>query len=515
MSDTARFESTSAPLQGDKPPRLARLAHSLRFKSTLAISIMLVLILGGNAIVRYFNHRDLDMQEAQNLVAQANSIVEATLWHAMLTDDLTEVTSIVENVGRQQDVRGVYLLDASGQIRFSRQDGDIDKIRAGTRSGLAPSAVSVSKSEIYAAGGEQVLRYTNRIENQPACYGCHTAEQSVLGYLVTDLALTEMNRQVASDLQMSIVSGIVTILFTIIAVNLVLGSFVLGKLEKFAPILRRFGQGDLSQRLPVRGQDEIEELATAFNHTAESLQSRERENTRLYEELVEKEAARANLLHKVIAAQEEERKRIARELHDDFSQSLTALSVTVQSAVETVPASMPSLQDRLRSMQELTTTTLGEAGRWIQDLRPRVLDELGLVPAIRWYTETRLESFGIRVRLTADLKERLPSEVEITLFRVIQEAISNIARHAQARNVQIRLDLYDRVVVAHIEDDGIGFVPAKFLHATDGLTGMGLLDMRERVALMGGSLTIDSTPGRGTRIRAEVPWKEMVQPFAS
>lgn len=521
MFDSPRPAST--PGDREQPSRLERILHSLRFKSTLAITITLVLIFSGYTALRFESHRELDLQEAQNQVAQANNLIQATLHHAMLTDDLTDLTSIIDNVGQQRGVSGIYLLDSDGRIRFSHP-GQVPNSQDESKNN---PAISIDRTSVPASSsngtlltlrdGDQVLRSTNLIANQASCYACHDSRQAVLGYLVTDLALTETNRQLALDLQGNIFTGLVTILIIVVAINFLLGRSVLGKLEQFAPILQHFGQGDLSQRLPLQGNDEIGQLAAAFNRTAESLQARERENARLYQQLVEKEAARTGLLHKVIVAQEDERKRLARELHDDFSQALTALSVTVQSAVETVPSSLPALQHRLQSMQELTTNTLGEASRWIQDLRPRVLDELGLVPAIRSYAETRLEPSGGQVQIQAhDFKEPLPPEIEITLFRVIQEALSNIARHAHARNILIRLDLYESgIVVAHVEDDGIGFVPAKFLHATDGLKGMGLLDMRERVALLGGTLTIDSTPGRGTRIRAEVPWKEMVRPSAS
>jgi two-component system sensor histidine kinase UhpB len=210
--------------------------------------------------------------------------------------------------------------------------------------------------------------------------------------------------------------------------------------------------------------------------------------------------------------QEEEQKRIARELHDDFAQSLTALSVTLQSAVQTIPPEMQTVHRQLARVQALTMETMGETSRWIQDLRPRLLDDLGLEPAIRWYAESRLaDSTTVQVEANG-LKERLSPELEITLFRVVQESISNIARHARAHAVQIRIDLYETGhVVARIEDDGVGFLPSKYLHPNDGLRGMGLLGMRERVALLGGTLMIDSTPGRGTRIRAEVPWKKTPQ----
>jgi signal transduction histidine kinase len=292
--------------------------------------------------------------------------------------------------------------------------------------------------------------------------------------------------------------------------NVLVSRFVLDKLEQFIPVLQRYGQGNLSLRLTAHGADEIGQLAAQFNHMADGLETRARENARLYRELEDKEAARTFLLHKAIVAQEEERKHLARELHDDFAQSLTALSITVESALRTLPNDMTAVHERLGRVQELTQETLAETSRWIQELRPHVLDDLGLAPALRSFAEGRFEGSGTRVQVEAcNLPEHLPPDVEITLFRILQEGLSNAARYASASHVYVRVEQFaSGMLVAHIEDDGVGFLPGKYLNPHDDLRGMGLLGMRERTALLGGTLTIDSTPGRGTRLRAEIPWTQ-------
>ncbi len=231
------------------------------------------------------------------------------------------------------------------------------------------------------------------------------------------------------------------------------------------------------------------------------------ENARLYAALAEKEQMRAQLLEQVIEAQEEERKRIARELHDDFAQTLTALTINLQSTMQNLPDGLNGTRQHLAETQALTSQTLQEINHWILELRPTVLDDLGLVPAIRWYAESRLEPEHAQVEVeTVGLKNRLPTGIETALFRIVQEAVSNIAKHARARRVTIRLSTDGAHITLTVRDDGTGFQTREGFVLKDGMRGIGLLGMRERTALLGGSLRIDSEIGGGTRVEVEIPW---------
>lgn len=228
------------------------------------------------------------------------------------------------------------------------------------------------------------------------------------------------------------------------------------------------------------------------------------ENAQLYAEVQHKEQMRGELFKKVIAAQEEERKRIARELHDEISQSLTVLLYAAEEGLEMKrPA---EVKQRLASMFELTRHTLESIHKLIFDLRPSMLDHLGLVPALRWFAGTRLDSDEVRVSVNAQPENlRLPSEVETALYRVIQEAITNISRHAAARNVSITMRAEENAAVVLVEDDGIGFDPSELSISPDSTRGLGLMSMQERVELLGGQMEIDSSPGRGTQIYISLP----------
>jgi len=231
------------------------------------------------------------------------------------------------------------------------------------------------------------------------------------------------------------------------------------------------------------------------------------ENARLYTEVQRKEHLRGELLRKVISAQEEERKRIARELHDDTSQALTALLYAAEEAMD-VQQNAAETSALLQAMRKLAQRTLDGVHKLIFDLRPTMLDHLGLVPAIRWFAQSRLEPAGVRVAFDeGSLPRRLPAETETALFRVVQEAITNIGRHAMARNVYLSFQAENGVAAIGIEDDGVGFDLVEATFAPDSGRGLGLMGMRERVELLGGELDLDSAPGYGTRITIRVPTK--------
>jgi len=271
------------------------------------------------------------------------------------------------------------------------------------------------------------------------------------------------------------------------------------------------------------GDDEQKLLDAIGNQIAIAV-----ENARLYADVQRKERVRGGLFKKALAAQEDERKRIARELHDEVSQSLTALLYDAEDGLEL--EHLPAIKKRLQSICDLTTHTLDNVHKLMFDLRPSMLDQLGLIPALRWLAETRLEPKGVRVNVTTNSNpnifngeldsQRLSPEIETALYRVVQEAINNIARHAAARNVEIGLELYDGTAMVNITDDGIGFdltelntgtiidIDNKDFLLSENTRGLGLLGMQERIELLGGELEIISIPGNGTQIHIRVPIQE-------
>ncbi len=219
------------------------------------------------------------------------------------------------------------------------------------------------------------------------------------------------------------------------------------------------------------------------------------ERKRAEEELAQRALQQEALSRKLIEAQEAERRAVARELHDDFGQVLTALKLNLQRRDRDDSETIALVDGAIARMRELA-----------QDLRPPLLDEFGLEASLSWYVEREAKRAGLAFHLSlAHLEKRPPIAVETTCFRIAQEAITNVIRHAQARAVDVELSQANGTLQLVVRDDGQGFdVAAARRRAAQG-GSQGLLGMQERVALAGGELEIDSAPGRGTAIRARLP----------
>lgn len=296
--------------------------------------------------------------------------------------------------------------------------------------------------------------------------------------------------------------SIVEVSAVILAIGL-LAAYVLATLFtrpilKLVEMTKAIGRGDLKRRTPVWANDEIGELGKAFNAMSVELE-------RSWQEIQRKEEVRTRLLERVISAQEEERRRISRELHDETGQSLTSLALGLQ-ALEEVENS-EEVKLRAVELRSLVAKTLEEVHLLARGLRPSILDDLGLVAALERY----VKGYGAATALHVDFYaqgldgKRLPPHLETALYRVAQEALTNVAKHAYARNVSVLLERRGQAVVAVIEDDGQGFDVDTIRHFQEDGMGLGLIGIEERVSLLGGTVTVESKPAMGTTVVVEVP----------
>jgi two-component system, NarL family, sensor histidine kinase UhpB len=212
------------------------------------------------------------------------------------------------------------------------------------------------------------------------------------------------------------------------------------------------------------------------------------------------------LSDRAITAQEEERKNIARSLHDDTGQALSMLIINLQRLEDRLPMEEAELHSKLEASRNLASGILTELRKIVYGLRPTILDDLGLVPAIRWYARSVLEANGIQVHLSLPEEAlELSSHLSTTLFRIAQEAINNIMRHANAQTTDISLLIDQGKVHLKIQDDGQGFDLNQAAGQAVPIQHLGLLGIKERATLVGGEVTIDSVPGKGTRLQICVP----------
>ena len=206
-----------------------------------------------------------------------------------------------------------------------------------------------------------------------------------------------------------------------------------------------------------------------------------------------------DVVQRVVEAQEQERARLARELHDETGQALTSILLGLKGLEDVVDTSEGSAS--VAALRELVVSTLRNVRGLAVELRPTALDDFGLVPALERLADTFREKTGVEVAIEAQLGEaRLEPSLETTLYRLVQEALTNVLKHAEARHVSISLVRKDGSVSAVVEDDGRGFSPE-----TPRREALGLVGMRERVGLVGGRISIESAPGAGTTLAVEVP----------
>ncbi|MBL8062002.1 MAG: sensor histidine kinase [Anaerolineales bacterium] len=223
----------------------------------------------------------------------------------------------------------------------------------------------------------------------------------------------------------------------------------------------------------------------------------------------QREQLRAELFRKVVGAQESERQRIARDLHDETGQSLTAIGMGLRGLSDETDSKRRVAT--LTQLQSLTSDSIRELQRIISDLRPAHLDDLGLSATLRWYASRvhELTSIHVRVDLEGD-EPMLDDAVKITIFRIVQESLNNVVKHAQATNVNVKVHYLEREVRIHVRDNGIGF-DMDAVQSRIGRVSLGLAGMDERAALLGGAVTISSRPSYGTEVEAVIPLMLHVQ----
>lgn len=287
--------------------------------------------------------------------------------------------------------------------------------------------------------------------------------------------------------------------------------------QRLTEAAERIAAGDLNTPLTAPEGGEIGAMAAALDSMREqllesitelggwneALEARVDDRTRA---LRQEQALTQRLLRSVITAQEEERGRVSADLHDGIGQSLTGVQLSIDRAAKSLPAGDSMAAKRLHESQDLVAQALQDLRRMIAALRPGILDQLGLLPALQWVADHTLRSNGIAVTLEEEgLDRRLPREIETILFRIGQEAMNNVVRHSGAQLLAVRIVRHKTQVRMTLTDDGRGFITAAVAGSPDPQKGLGLAGMNERASAAGGGVVVVSAPGSGTVVRVVVP----------
>jgi signal transduction histidine kinase len=490
------------------------LKRNLHAKVTVGTALPLVLILGFFTTIEHSRHRSTVLSHLSALASYSGQVIESSLQHAMLESDFTEIQGILDTIGKSGEFQVVYLLDPSGKVIFAPDNSGVGTVLDNRQSDCQPChhlAVDNRPDSVVVRleDGQRVFRSMQPIDNTAECARCHNPDNQLLGVLLTDIPMGPMEVGLEDDLRENLLWSVITLLVAIVVVNVAVSRFMLRRLSKMATAMADLGHGQLPSHLSEGSPDEIGQLARAFNRMALQVQTRESENRVLSDDLRHQSAQQRELLKQLISAQEDERKRVARELHDRLGQFLAGLALHI-GALERLITQEPSRALRqVSQIKSLTTETTERMYNLILDLRPSVLDDLGLVAALRAYSERLLDSTGITIEMNVSgLTERLPPEYETVLYRVFQEALTNIVRHANAKRVQMTLACHGGMFEGQIIDDGQGFDPDHVKPDGQSPHGLGLLGMQERLLQCKGRLEIISQPGHGTQLTILIPLEE-------
>ncbi len=472
--------------------------RSLQFKVTAGIAGTVAVLFAVYVVWDHQFHRRQFLAELQDSASSLSRVISNGLIQVDMEgrhQDLLQRS--IEQYGQERSITGIYLLDGLGTVRFSsdpqlrgrrfeRADDGCRDCHVG--GGNKPGSTFVEQS------GNQVLRNVVAIKNRAECYPCHPSANRLNGILVVDLGTAEVRRSLRGFLNDMLLRAAMAIVAILGVLGLLMNKLVITRLKRLtAETAVLFEEREVPAPRAPEGSDEIGQLGAAFNRMVASLEKYRRD-------VKTKERMRGLLLEKIVRIQEEERRRISRELHDHVGQSLSALLLDCQSNNGNGHSARQEqeLQSRVRSL-------IDEVHQLAWEMRPSILDDYGLDSALQTYVDETTKHCGIPIDYQSSSlpgMERLPSWVEVTLYRVAQEALTNVVRHSGASRASVVLLRHTNSVILLVEDDGCGFVQSAPQNSHKGL---GLIGMGERVNLCGGTCMIESALNYGTTIRVKIP----------
>lgn len=494
-------------------------SHSLRLKVSLGISLALIWLLTPFNWLQYQLQRRAAIADLSQLAVTTGAVAEHSLEGAMLTNNRPAIQNIVDSVAQAPDVQTVFLLNPQAIVAIS-PGGKLNGQPLDRGSAVCqgchrfPPESRPRSIVVTAADGRPVFRTMTPIFNRPACVGCHSPQERLNGALYVDFSMAGLDARLERGLRTALLASAVIILLSALAIYALLSWLVITPMERVGRAMRRFSRGERTARAAVPSQDEAGLLGGGFNEMAETIQAQETRAEQLYAELEAKDTLRRQLLGRLTAAREEERRYFAREIHDELGQLLTGLSLNLKLCQQVIPSDPGAAAEHLARANALIGETIEQSHRLIADLRPTVLDDFGLIPALQEELDQRLAPAGIAAHLAAEGDAAgLPPELATAAFRIAQEAITNVIRHADARRVHVQVQRTASGLAMTIEDDGVGLPDAALDGAADGRQAFGILGMQERAEALGGRLEVTRREPRGVRVALWLPYVAEQAPF--
>jgi len=455
---------------------------SLKLK-ILGLALALILLFGAVTIYKVqaalSENFDAFLREESRFVATELSYQTHDY---LLINDMYGLTQMLRNaVQNRPDLRYVFVRNGAGQVVAHTFEGGFPADLLEKGPGLVPQR------------SEPKLLPTNEGSIWEATAGISNGNE---GEVVVGVKGDSLRRQIGAITDSLVRTTLLVAIFGVL-LSLGLTWIITRPVTRLLEATRAVRRGDYSVILaPMESQDELGKLMEGFNAMVCSLASADKAR-------LEKEQLQRDFLHRVMAGQEGERKRIARELHDQTGQALASVMVDLR-MLENAKNESEARQSISR-LRKAITEEMEAIHNLAVALRPSVLDDLGLVPAVEMLVRSFINRHGISVELTIiGFAEKRPDAcTETCVYRIVQEALSNVARHAGATEVNVLLEWRGEKIRGVIEDNGIGFAP----DLVDAKTKLGVLGMRERVQLLQGTFRIESSPGEGAMLVFEMPVK--------
>ncbi len=490
--------------------------RSLRWKITLGLILPVVAILILFTYLDYSRLYSSMLRELSIVAAQSGQLIEQNVRQQMVKMDFVAMQQMLDTVSDSQHFHAIYLLDRDGNVIFSPSGKGVGLRLNNAQVDCQPCHHLPPEKRppsviVDLAGQVRVFRTMQAIKNGPTCVKCHDPSQPIIGLLLIDVPTAPFESSVNDQLREHLFWWLGTVITLLLTINLTLSRFVLQRLENYSTVLMHSDKSQAMPVLEVKSEDELGRLAQAFNTMSRQVELRQAENLALSEDLRRQVAQRSELLKYTIHAQEDERRRVAREIHDEFGTSLGGLALQTEAVRRFLDSDPQRAKDLLQQIKNLIVDTTNRMYELILRLRPSVLDDLGFAVAVRSMAEKALEKAGIAYEIDDhQFVGRLPKELETPLYRIFQEAINNIVRHSSATAVVIRITRDSAVFEGLIQDNGVGFDLNAIQLNGDDSRGLGLLGMQERTAQCGGSIHIHSKPGSGTAIMLQIPLRGFV-----